>query len=348
MKIFSALKTAKDIGGKAPDEFMIFKFGEIEIEDSKPVLFDKEAAKAVLSHFNTFNHDMVIDYEHQTLGENKAPAAGWCTDLTIRDDGLYAKVKWTDEAAGYLKAGEYRYFSPVFYYDKKSRRINKLYNLALTNQPRMKDIQALAAKLTVTQKQGEKLMLEKLRKLYNLKDDATEDEVLETCKAVTAEVETLTGKVKELEAAEKKPEQVACKTVLDALGLDEKADATKVCNTIAGFKAPATAAQELAKQVAELTTEMAEIKRDDLISIALKSGKTSPEEITAWGKDLAEKSPDQFKKIVLSRPEGSVIPLHDLTALKKPADKKGEVSESQAVINEALGITKEDFEKYAD
>ena len=187
-------------------------------------------------------------------------------------------------------------------------------------------------------------MLKKLRELFKLKDDASEDEALEACKSVAAEVETLTSKLKEADGSS---EMVACKPILDALGLDGKADAKKACDTIAGLKAPATAAQELSQQVAKLTTKISAMESSDLVSIALKAGKTSPEEITAWGKDLAEKSPEQFKKIVLSRPEGSVVPLHDLAALKAPAQDQDALRDTQLSINKALGVSQEDFKKYA-
>ena len=351
MKMFGTLKIAKDIGGKAPDSFKIFNFGMVEIENSKPVILDAESAKEILKHFNSYNHEMVIDYEHQTLGSGKAPAAGWCSELFVEDNGLYAKVKWTDEAKGYLSTGEYKYFSPVFFYDKKTRKITKLYNLALTNQPRMKDIQVLAAKLSVTQKQEGQIMLKKLRELFKLKEDVTEDEAINACKEmqaknVTADAALEANKAElAIEKKNNKKEVVACEDVMNALKLSADSSKEKVCDVISSLSAPATAAQELSLQVAKLTTQISEMKRDDLVAIALKSGKTSPEEIKTWGKDLAEKSPEQFEKIVLSRPEGSVIPLKNL-GTKTDDGGKTHADDAQISINKALGIDAEEFKKY--
>jgi len=52
---------------------------------------------------------MVIDYEHQTLKDIQAPAAGWIKQLTWKGEaGLWAVVDWTQQAACYLANKEYR------------------------------------------------------------------------------------------------------------------------------------------------------------------------------------------------------------------------------------------------
>ena len=71
-------------------------------------------------------------------------------------------------------------------------------------------------------------------------------------------------------------------------------------------------AQKLSLEVASLRKELNEIKQNDLIVLALKEGKTSPDELDKWGRDLALKNPEQFKLIVLSRPAGSVIPIDSI------------------------------------
>jgi phage I-like protein len=78
---------------------------------------------------------VVVDYEHQTLSGHKAPAAGWIKELTARDDGLWARVAWTDAARGHLAAREYRYFSPVLRLEPETRRPLALLHAALTNTP---------------------------------------------------------------------------------------------------------------------------------------------------------------------------------------------------------------------
>jgi hypothetical protein len=47
-----------------------------------------------------------------------AKAAGWIKELQVRDDGIFGRVEWTEAAAAAIKAGEYRYLSPVFFHDQ--------------------------------------------------------------------------------------------------------------------------------------------------------------------------------------------------------------------------------------
>ena len=76
-----------------------------------------------------------IDYEHQTLQDVQAPAAGWIKNIVLRNDGIYGDVDWTDRAADYLKNREYRYLSPVIQIQRNTRRAVELHSAALTNTP---------------------------------------------------------------------------------------------------------------------------------------------------------------------------------------------------------------------
>lgn len=131
-----------------PKEFRIFAFGTTETENGAYV-FDKEAAEAVLADRARRGIDTSLDYEHASLKDppppEGAPAAGWY-DLELREDGLWAtNVRWTPRALEYLKNGEYRYTSPAFYIDKKTRRVTKFINIALTNDPAHRDQEPLVA-----------------------------------------------------------------------------------------------------------------------------------------------------------------------------------------------------------
>ncbi|AUB81446.1 phage protease [Candidatus Thiodictyon syntrophicum] len=86
--------------------------------------------------------DLPIDYEHQTLraadNGQPAPAAGWiCPADILYEAGrglVAATVHWTERAAAYITAGEYRYLSPVFTYGADGA-VRELLHLALTNTP---------------------------------------------------------------------------------------------------------------------------------------------------------------------------------------------------------------------
>lgn len=91
----------------------------------------------------------VIDYEHQTLNKEKnglpAPAAGWIHALQwIEGKGLHALAELTERAKEQIKAGEYRYFSPVIQYSAKTGEVTKLLMGALTNNPAIHGMAAIS------------------------------------------------------------------------------------------------------------------------------------------------------------------------------------------------------------
>ena len=57
-------------------------------------------------NFDKRSLDIVIDYEHQTLSGEIAPAAGWIKELFIKDGALYGRVSWTAKAKEFIKNGE--------------------------------------------------------------------------------------------------------------------------------------------------------------------------------------------------------------------------------------------------
>jgi phage I-like protein/cation transport regulator ChaB len=176
-----------------------------------------------------------------------------------------------------------------------------------------------------------KVMLEKLKKLLGLAADAAEAKIEEA-------VQLLVNKVKSLEAV------VACKEVLEAIGAKAEATKEEVIQIVASLKAPADVAKTLSLEVAALKKELQEIKQKDLIELALKEGKTSPEELDKWARDLALKSPDQFKLIVLSRPAGSVIPIGGIPPA--PAARDAGMDEVQKSINKMMDVSEETWKKY--
>lgn len=100
---------------------------------------DDTSAPAVLDAFNARQTARVIDYEHQTLHKEQnglpAPAAGWMAELHWRPGaGLFASVELTDRAASLIRAGEYRYVSPVLRHDEQGRVLS-VEMAALTNSP---------------------------------------------------------------------------------------------------------------------------------------------------------------------------------------------------------------------
>jgi phage I-like protein len=182
MKLLTVALELKEgqAGKEPPKEFRIFGFGVVETSRG-PLLFDQEAAALVMAAFRDQANELSIDYEHQAL-ENppvKAPAAGWFS-LELREDGLWAtNVRWTPQADAHLRAGEYRYFSPAVELDPSSGRVLRLINLALTNLPATKAQKPLvAASDKPTPNEKEITVMKSLLAAMGLKDTANEAEAL--------------------------------------------------------------------------------------------------------------------------------------------------------------------------
>jgi phage I-like protein len=330
--IFAVLK---EMTG-APGEFQLLPEGKIEINGEEPIYLDAAAAQEIIAYFKQRGLDMVIDYEHQTLSDVQAPAAGWAKDLLWKGkEGLWVSMReWTKKATDYLNNKEYRYFSPVMIIRASDRKIIRIINVALTNTPAINNLEPIVAKLNFEQIDKEDLNMKKLKELLGLAADAAEEKVTEA-------VIVLVNKLKVFETA---APVIACKELLDALGAKAEAGKDEVIQIVASLKAPGDVAKELSMKVAALSTELAAIKQNDLVTLALKDGKTSPEELDKWGRDLALKNPESFKTIVLSRPAGSVIPVADIIVAK---DKGGIVTdEVQAAVNKQMGVDQATFEKY--
>jgi len=324
-----------------PEEFQVLPAGCIEIEGAEAAYLDEEGAREIIAAFGARKRDMVIDYEHQSLELRQAPAAGWITALVWKGpDGLWANASWTPQAAEYLRNREYRYYSPVMFIDPATRRVKSLVNVALTNTPAMNDLRPIVARLnhgtanTIPRK--EQPMIDKLKKLFNLGAEATEEQIATAAEAVVAERTAL---------AQEKASLVACTDVLAALGAKEGAGKDEVLRIVASLKAPGDVAVQLSHQVAELTKTIAEMRQADLVAVALSEGKTSPEELDKWGRALALKDPEQFKLIVLSRPAGSIIPVEGI-GKAPPARDAGGLDDVQRSINALCGVDDETFKKY--
>ncbi len=99
-------------------------------------------ADAVVRATRALINDLPIDYEHQTQNATPsgqpAPAAGWVKDLQVRGDGIYGRLGWTDRSRTMIDPREYRFLSPVFEYDPRTREITRIQMAGSTNDPALR------------------------------------------------------------------------------------------------------------------------------------------------------------------------------------------------------------------
>lgn len=119
---------------EAPEYIKVLPLGHVSSEKGDFVV-DGESFRMMKEHREHRAVDIVVDYEHQTLQDVQAPAAGWIKELILKRDGIFAKVEWTKRAKNYLQNREYRYLSPVVMVRKSDNKAAQIHSVALTNTP---------------------------------------------------------------------------------------------------------------------------------------------------------------------------------------------------------------------
>ena len=237
MNDFLTLKGGEvDVGG-APEVISVLPFGHV-VSQKGEFDVDEESLAAMKEQIAQRGVDLVVDYEHQTLTGERAPAAGWVKELFAEDGHIKARVEWTIPAKQYLENKEYRYLSPVITVRKSDNKATGLHSLALTNTPAIAGMTPIVNSSTF--QGGETNMNELIKKIaaaLGLGEDADEEQILTALSACVEENKAL----KEAAEGGKKPEDqddsiVANKSVCELLGLKAGASTADVAASIMALK----------------------------------------------------------------------------------------------------------------
>lgn len=126
---------------------------------------------------------ILIDYDHFSSDPDKtSKAAGWITAIEVRPDGLWFQARWSQEGESNLKAGCYRFISPVFdgiYLDKETVRPMRLVRAGLTNDPNFKTLRPLSNRARDNREpEPKEQTMKELLKLLGLPDTASEQDAI--------------------------------------------------------------------------------------------------------------------------------------------------------------------------
>lgn len=276
-----------------------------------------ERGKQIVAALNLRAIDMVMDYEHATLKAQEsgdpAPASGWLKPIGfqyIEGVGICSnQFEWTEKAKNYIQSKEYKYISPVLFYNKVGDVLG-LHSVALTNTPNLDTLPearlAAAAQDFLSQNnhlynedsimnEFVKLMLKKL----GLAETATEQDVLAAANSSFNKMDVALGTA--LATTEQTLDQaidkaVEVKTAANAQAIQNVApDPTKfvpmAVYTEAVGKANDAGAAALTKEI------------DDLIIAACSDGRLTGEATVNWVKEQARANPDFVKKHIESLPK---------------------------------------------
>jgi phage I-like protein len=316
---------------------------------------------SVLRAFTERGMPVPVDWEHATDVRGSqgldAPAAGWITRLESRDGALVGNVEWTPRAAEQIRNREYRYLSPVFAFEKSSRRIRALESVALTNVP---NLRLTALNRRAQNLEDDAMLLKALCKLLGLPETATEEQVTQAVTKLNTDLASAKNRAVPAGLSE-------------ALGLPADADApallTKVGELAEQAKAankpqPRTEPAELdltryvpradydqaQNRASAAETQLAEIRKQALdeeigkaVNRAIAEGKIAPASKEFYVASCRrEGGLEEFKKFAEAAPQ--VIKDPQLPATPGTGNGSG-LSDAELAVCRNMGLDETEFAK---
>ncbi|WP_051967846.1 phage protease [Brevibacillus thermoruber] len=314
---------------EVPSEVQLLPRGWTETRKGK-FLVDDESIRLILRDFQAKANDAVIDYEHQTLTGQEAPAAGWIVELIDKGEaGLWGRVEWTDRAKQYLANREYRYLSPVIHV-REDGKVVAFINAGLTNFPAIDGMVPVALKDQETEADQLMDFLKKLAAALGLPETATEEEIL-------AAIQEL---AKNKDAKPEQQYEAFKAQITTALGLPQTTSDVDIRAKVLSLKANSENNLELQ----QLKERLDKKERDEVIQLALTQGKITPAQ-KEWAENYAKVDLEGFRKFVETAPQ--IVPIGNggtTYALKDTPG--GGLDDAQAQVNSLLGLDAETFKKY--
>lgn len=243
---------------------------------------------------------LAINYFHRGMTESgdttpisEKIAAGWITEVELKDDGLHGLVEWTDRARGYILADEITQLSPEFVIDYRNTDTGKsqgptLLGAALLNDPFLKELPRVAAadyQPAGKANEGANVDKAKVCAALGLPADASDEDVMKT---LAGFVEA--AKAKKEEAAK---EEQAAKAMADLKDVTVKLNEEKatlvgqvktLSEKVASFEAKEKDAEAEAFVVGLVGKKITPAMRDSVKKLALTD--------LALAKSIYEKAPD--------------------------------------------------------
>ncbi|WP_313281169.1 phage protease [Stutzerimonas balearica] len=322
----------------------LFPAGAFSARDGRPAdvdaghwYIDGQVAARVLASASARATDLVIDYEHQTLAcaENgkPAPAAGWIKGAALEwreGQGLFATApEWTENAAAYIKAREYRYLSPVFTYDTRTGAVLELLHVGLTNNPAldgMASLPALAAarfELAIpaapSAQENQRVNREQLIEALGLSSDASDEDIQTALTALKANA----SKADDLQQS------------LAALKAERKPDPAKF--------APIEVVEALKQDIAALKANQVEGEVGQLVKAGLEDGRLLPAQ-ESWARELGQTNLAALKGYLEKTPAIAALKGRQ-TDGRQPQDNPHGLSDVELQAAALTGLSPEAFAK---
>lgn len=285
-------------GGEPPVWVQVFPAvadgGLVRANDGRDWKLDFQALLSSTAEMRG-GRDLPIDFEHQTQRSLKngrpAPAMGWIKELAVREGRVMARVEWTRKGAKLLKAREYRYLSPSFMFDKRTKVIAALVGAALVNAPAF-DMPALAATQTDDSEEEavNKQLLMALGAMLNLPEGKADEKAVMERLGLTKDS---TGE--QVEAAIAKVREELAKAASEAAPKDPPPapDPSKFV--------PMAEFQKVAGRLGKVEDAAAQSAAEAAVAEAITAGKLAPAS-RDWALGYAAQDLEGFRKFAEAAP----------------------------------------------
>ena len=296
------------------EHFVIIPEGEFRGIDGRPFdapawILTPEHGREMVAVLNQRSVDLVIDYEHSTLiakekGE-PAPAAGWLKQngfVYVEGVGICStQFEWIDKAKNFIDSGEYKYISPVLFYNKTGAVIG-LHSVALTNKPNLDQLPeaklAAAAQDFLSTSQDSEMneeLLERLRWMLNLPVSATAEDIIAELNKLASQLTETTGTTVAANA----------QNLFDAVAaIDQlKVAANSQSEPDPAQYVPMAVHKEALAQAISVSANAQVKEVDDLILAACSDGRLTGKATIDWVKDKAKTNPEFVKSYLADLPK---------------------------------------------
>lgn len=341
--------------------------GSFEARDGRKFVSGSQAEmQAIVARTRQYHGttDIVVDYDHQSVFGAKdgvggtARAAGWIKQLEVRGDGIWGRIEWTPAALEAIRAGEYRYLSPVIPH-RKDGRIIIILNAALTNTPAL-DLTAAAAssQLSNLNLSDEGNDMEKILKALGLAEGSGEDAVLSAINGLLTNSTAIAAAVG-LQADAKHGDILAAvntalsdraaiataagKTASDKTDdiVDAVRSALKAGNPDPAKYVPISVVTELRDELKEVKDATLSEKAENAVSAAIKDGRVTPGQ-KEWALSYAKSDLAGFEGYIKGAP---VLTASQMTVTKREDNGRVPLDDAQRAVCSALGLSEEEYRK---
>ncbi len=366
-KLFPAFELVliDESAGKDTVDFVLIPDGQVKTTKGN-FFIDRQAFAEVDRAFRSKGNDILVDYEHQSLGgeyappDGKALAAGWIKGLRYEEKkGVIATAKWTPAARQHIKSGEYRYHSPVVSIRKSDGRAVLVQSAGLTNTPAIEKLPALAAKdgpqkeskMDATKTAADPAVLVgELKAMLGIEiKDGTD---------MTAVLSAIRDELKKREG--KPPEGTALTNVRKALGLADSASESEITVSINTLRQGKESASSFQTELTALKAKLEERDLADFLSPYVLKGvvsESNAEDFKAIrtmalsNRDIAKRWLDErVTQLGHQKPltkDGGSVPSGDRSTIIAKAKSEfassptaQKVTSLKAYVNDALALSK--------